>query len=190
VVDAGGQAELEVLLDNLAGQAAHVLVAYAAVIGALRLERVSVLGKAQRTAIFIEEILLLQANPEVGIVLDGRPRIGGVRRAIGVHDFAENDVGAGAARIRIQSDGLQNTVRLAALGLHGGTAIKSPQGEIGKRGRRLKILQLGFAAQFRNGLLAVKPDVFEFVLGHGSPLEGKWVGWKCTAFKTSLFVDT
>ena len=32
-----------------------------------------------------------------------------------------------------------------------------------------KDLMLSLAAQFRNGLLAIKPDVFEFVLCHGFP---------------------
>ena len=31
----------------------------------------------------------------------------------------------------------------------------------------LELLEQGLAAQARNGTFAVKPDVFEFVLGHG-----------------------
>jgi hypothetical protein len=86
-----------------------------------------------------------------------------------MHDFAENEVGVLAACIGIESHGLQNAVRLAALGLHGGTAVKTPKGQVGKGGRLLKGLELSLAAQFRDGLFAVKPDVFEFVLCHGSP---------------------
>ena len=98
----------------------------------------AVFREAERTPILIEEVFLLKANPQVGIVLDGGAHIGGMRRAIRVHHFAQNDVGVLAACIGIQSHRLQNAVGLAALGLHGGTAVKSPKGQIGKGGWLLK----------------------------------------------------
>ena len=123
--------------------------------------------EAERTPILIEEIFLLKTDPQVGIVLDRGAHVGGMRGAIGVHDFAQDDISVLAAGIRIQSHGLQNAVGAFALRLHGGTAVKTPKGQIRKRRRLLKRLDRSFAAQLRNGLFAVKPDIFKFVFCHG-----------------------
>ena len=152
VVDAGVEAEVEVLFDDGAGDAAHVLVADAAVVGALR-AGVAVLREAERTAVLVEEVLLLEAEPDIRIVRSGGAHVGGVRRAIGVHDFAQHDVGVLAGRVGIESHRLQNAVGAFAFGLHGGAAVKSPQGQIGKRGRLFKVLDRGLAAQFGTGFL-------------------------------------
>ena len=140
VIDAGGKTEFEVLFDDGAGQAAHVFVADAAVIRALRSSRVSLFREAERTTVFVEEVFLLKTNPQVRIVLDGCAHVGRVRGAIGVHDFAKNDVGVFAAGIGIQRHGFQHAVRLAALGLHGGAAVKAPKGKIGKRRWRSRMI--------------------------------------------------
>ena len=134
MIDAGGKTKFPVFLDDLPGQAAHVLVADAAVVGALGSSRMAVFREAERTPILEEKVLLLKTNPQVGIVLDGGARIGGMRRAIGVHDFAQNDISVLAACIGIQSHRLQHAVGAFALGLHGGTAVKSPIGHVGKGG--------------------------------------------------------
>jgi hypothetical protein len=83
-----------------------------------------------------------------------------------VHDFAEDDVSVLAACIGIESNRFQHAVGALALGLHGGTAVKTPVGQIGKGRRILKRLEQTLAAQVGDGLLAVKPDVFEFVFCH------------------------
>jgi hypothetical protein len=88
-----------------------------------------------------------------------------------MHDFAQNNVCVLAARIRIESHGLQNAVRAFALGLHRRTAVESPKGQIGKCGKIVKRLDLSFAAKFRDWFLAVKTDVFQFILCHGSPVD-------------------
>jgi hypothetical protein len=52
--------------------------------------------------------------------------------------------------------------------LHRGTAIKSPKGQIAKGWRPIERLDRCFAAQLRNGLSAVEPDIFKFIFRHGS----------------------
>src|ERR1700721_1353554 len=89
-----------------------------------------------------------------------------MRSAVRVHHFAQNDTSVLAACIRVQSQSFQDAVRALALSLHGGTAVKTPVGYIGKGGRDLKRLQQRLAAQAGNGMFAVQPDVFEFVFVH------------------------
>ena len=163
VVDAGVEAKVEMLLDDLTGDRAHVLVADAAVVGALR-SGIAVLREAERTAILIEEVLLLEAEPKIRIVRGRGAHIGRVRRAVGEHDFAEHDESVLAGGIGIQRHGLENAIGLVARSLHGGAAVKSPQRQIGQGGRFVEFLDIGFAAEFRDGLLSVKPDVLKFEL--------------------------
>ena len=87
----------------------------------------AVLREAERAPVLIQEVLLLETNPEVRIVLDGGAIVGGVRGAVRVHDFAENDKRVLAAGIGIEGHRMQNAVRALALGLHRGTAVKPPQ---------------------------------------------------------------
>ena len=87
-------------------------------------------------------------------------------RAVGVHHFAKNDVCVFAAGVGIESHGLEDAVGLAALSLHGGAAVKAPERQVRKGRRFFEGLELSFAAKFGNGLIAVKPDVFQFVLCH------------------------
>jgi len=72
-----------------------------------------------------------------------------------MHDFAKDEIAVLACAIGIQGHRLQHTVRLAALGLHGGAAVKAPKRKVSKCGRVLKCLELSLAAQLRNRELAV-----------------------------------
>jgi hypothetical protein len=67
VIDPSVEAKIEVILDDLAGDVADVLVANAGVVRTLR-GRIAYRRKAERTAIFVEEVLLLEAESRAGIV--------------------------------------------------------------------------------------------------------------------------
>ena len=128
MIDASGKTEFQVFFDDFTGQAAHIFVAHTAVVRALGDTRVAVFGEAERTPALIEKIFLLKTNPQIRVVLDGSARVGGMRSAIGVQDFAKNDISVLAACVRIQSHRFQHAVRAFTLGLHGGTAVKTPVG--------------------------------------------------------------
>src|SRR5205814_7887066 len=67
--DAGLDAEVDVLVDDLAGDVAHVLEADAGVVLALRRGK-ALLREPERRAVLVEEVLLLEAEPRVGVVGD------------------------------------------------------------------------------------------------------------------------
>src|SRR6185437_15306097 len=108
------------------------LVSDAAVVGALR-TGIAARRESQWAAVFVKEIFLFEADPEIWIVFDGGAHIRGVRRAIGMHHFAENNKGVFAAGVRVQSNRLQNTVRAMTFSLHGRAAVKSPERQVAKR---------------------------------------------------------
>src|ERR1700722_12742971 len=133
VVDAGGEAQIEMLLDDLARNCADIGVADAGVIRALR-RRIAGGGKAERTAVLEEEIFLLKAEPGAGIVEDGGALVGGMRGlAVGHHHFAHYQNAVGARAIRKHSDRFENAIRAFPFGLHGRASIEAPQRKLLQR---------------------------------------------------------
>jgi hypothetical protein len=166
VVDAGREAEVEVLLDDLAGDVADVLVADAGVVRALR-RRVSLLREAERTAVLVEEVLLLEAEPGALVVQDGGAAVRRMRRdAVRHHHFAHHQRAVGAGGIGIDRDRLEHAVRRVALGLHGRRTVEAPQRQLVERRELVELLDLRLAAQIGDGRIAVQPDVLELELRH------------------------
>ena len=126
VVDAGGEAEVEMLFHHLAGDVADVLVADAGVIRSLR-RGITARREAERTAVLVEEIFLLVAEPGALVVENGGALVGGMRGlAIRHHHFAHHQHAVGAPAVRINRDRLQHAVGAVALGLHGRASVKAP----------------------------------------------------------------
>ncbi len=175
VVDAGEEAKIEMLFDHLAGDVADVLVADAGVIGALR-RRIASLRKAERTAVLVEEIFLLETEPRAGIVENGRALVRNVRGAIRHHDFAHDERAVGARAVRIDRDGLEHAIRTVAFSLVRRGTVKTPQRQLLKCRENFEFLDLRFAAQTRHWRIAVEPYVLELVLCHHSFLFTAEVG--------------
>ncbi len=166
MVDAGSQAEVEMLFDDLAGNVADELVADAGVVRALR-RRIAVFGEAERTAVLVEEIFLLEAEPGAGVVENGGALVGRMRGlAVGHHDFAHHEDAIGARPVREDGDRLQHAIGAVAFGLLGGRTIEAPERKLLERRERREFLDLGFAAQIRSRRISVEPDVLELILGH------------------------
>ena len=79
--NAGVETQVEMFVDNVTGKLSNVRITYACVVLTLR-RRKPVIGESERSAVLIEEILLLEAEPGVGVIKNCRPRIARVRSAI------------------------------------------------------------------------------------------------------------
>ncbi len=170
VIDSHLEADIEVLLDDLTGDVTDGGIADSAVELALRLVGPATLGETEGLSVPVEEILLLESEPGVGIIEDRGTGIGRMRLAVGEKDLAHDEVAVLAGRIDVAGDGLEQTIGAAPLGLAGRAAVKSPHRQILERGGLGELLDGGLAAEVGNRLVTVEPDVFEFVLGHD-------VGW-------------
>ena len=187
VVDAGGEADVEMLLDDLARDVADLAVADAGVIRALR-RRIAGLGEAERTAVLVEEILLLEAEPGALVVEDGRALVRRMRRhAVRHHDLAQHEHAVLALAVGKDADRLQHAVRAAAFGLHGRAAVEAPQRQLLQRRKRVVFLDLRLAAEIGHRGVAVEPDVLELILCHCRPSHNLCA--KCEGLSASIVHD-
>jgi hypothetical protein len=169
VVDAGIQTQFEVLFDDLARDVTDGLVANAGVVLALGIGEIVGSGReTQRTAVFVQEILLLEAEPGAGVVQNGCAGVARMRsHTIGHHHFAHHQNAVLAGGVGINGHRLQNTVGTTSLSLAGGAAIEVPEGQLLQFRKALEFLDLGFAAEVGDWLVTIEPDVFQFVFSHG-----------------------
>ena len=166
MVDAGVQAEIKVLLNDLTGDVADGLESGSAVVRALR-GGITFGGETERTSVLIEEVFLFESEPCAGIVKDGGAAIGRMRGdTVGHHDFAHHKCAIAAGAVREDGYGFEHTIRAAAFGLLGRATVESPHRKLVESREAVEILDQGFATEVRNGGVAVEPDVFQFVFGH------------------------
>ena len=155
--------QMSMLLNDQQGYVANVFVTNASVIFTLWVGETG-FRPTQGTAFGGEEVFLLEAEPEVFVVRNSGTVVGRVRVAVGKHDFAhdEESVLCGVESA-VEGNRLQDTIGIAAVGLLGGAAVKSPFGAVGK-GQiiRVAVQDLGFAAEVSHGGVTIKPEVFEF----------------------------
>jgi hypothetical protein len=86
---------------------------------------------------------------------------------VGSINFAHDEHAIFASAVWIESDWLQNAVGTAARSLLSGGTVKAPIWEFFELREAGEVLELSLAAEVADGLIAVEPDVFEFVFGHG-----------------------
>ena len=166
MVDAGGETEIEVLFDHLAGDRADILVADAGVVGALR-RRIAGLREAERAAVLVEEIFLLEAEPGAVIVEDGCPLVRWVwRLAVRHHDFAHHQHAVLARAVRENADRLEHAVRTLSFRLHGRASVKAPQRKLFEGRKTVVLLDLGFSAKTWDWRVPVEPYVLELIFCH------------------------
>ena len=155
------------LLDDLAGDVTDGFVASTAVIWALW-SRKSIRREAKWAAVLVEEIFLFEAEPSTGIVENSGTTVGRVwGHAVGHHDLAHDEGAIFAGAVWVNGDWLEHAVGAAAFGLLGRATVEAPLWELLEAWEAGEFLDLSFTAKIRHRSVAVEPDVFQFVFGHG-----------------------
>src|SRR4051794_25345952 len=167
-VDPRLEAEVDVRLDDLSRDVADVLEADARVVLALRRGE-ALRREPEGRAVAVEEVLLLEAEPGAGVIRDRRAAVRRMRRPVREQHLAHDEHAVRAGGVLEERDRLQQAVRARALGLLRRAPVEVPDGEVLERRRDRERLDLRLAAQVRDGVVAVEPDVFELVLGHAVP---------------------
>ena len=155
-------------IDDLAGDVADVLVADAGVVLALRRREAAAGGKAERERRRGRGSTPARSRTTCpgssGIV--ARLLLGcGVPS--GSEHLAHDERAVLPGRVGEDRDRLQHAVRVAALRPAASSCRRSPRrGAPRAPGSVVELLDLRLAAEVRDGLVAVEPDVFELELGH------------------------
>ena len=164
-VDTRFQAHVQVLFNQLT--TVSILGAYRAVVGALRFG-VSVFWETGWAVGFCipQEVLLLEAEPEISIIIvDRRTTVGRVWRPIGIENFTHHQVSTQSTGIREDGNGLEQTVRGTTLGLLSRATVKAPFRAIFQFATEVTH-DFGLAAKALSGREAIKPNVFQFEFTH------------------------
>src|SRR6185503_4067475 len=142
-----------------------ILVTDAGVVGALR-GRIAGRREAERAAVLVEEIFLLEAEPRARIVEDGCAHVRGMRAAVGQHDFAQYEHTVGMGAVRIDRNRLKDAIGAMPFGLLGRAAVKAPKRKLLECRKRVVVFELSLATQVWHRLVTVEPNVLELVLCH------------------------
>ncbi len=166
VVDACLDAEVEVFFNDRASDVAYSFKANAAIVWALW-SWVTVFWEAEWATVLVEEIFLLETDPETWIFFDRCTCIGYVRCAVWIQNIAHNEEAIVAGSVWIKSDWAEKAIRAAAFSLLCGAAVESPFWAIAEcKCINIAINDFRFAAKVWDWLIAVEPEVFEFQFGH------------------------
>src|SRR5262245_48047626 len=115
------------LINDLPGDVAYILVADAGVVFTLRRREAAALRECHGHAVLVHEILLLETEPCIRFCDDGRPGVAGMGSfAIRHHDLAHDEHAVLLGAVREDCDGLEHAVRTVTFGLSGGTAVETP----------------------------------------------------------------
>src|SRR5947207_10495294 len=87
-----------------------------------------------------------------------------MRRSVGQQHLAQDQVAAVARRVGEERDRSEEAVRARAVRLACRAAVEVPQRWLVEGRLRFEVDDLRLAAQVRNGLVAVEPDVLELEL--------------------------
>ena len=159
-VDAGRDADVDVLLDDLSRGATDILVANSGVVGTLWGGETA-RGEAERSTVLVQEILLFKTEPGIRIVGDRSAGVAGVGLAVGQHHLVHDEEAVRAGAIGEDRDRLEDAVRTFALSLLRRAPVEAPDGRVGKRKRSdVAVYDLGLAAETGDGGVTVEPDVF------------------------------
>src|SRR2546421_8069184 len=164
-VDPGGEAQVDVRVDDLARDATDVLVADAGVVLALR-RREPLTWEAERAAVAVEEVLLLEPEPRVRVVGNRGAAVRRMRRPAGEEHLAHREQCVRPTRVGKERDGLQQAIRARALRLTCRAAVEVPDRQLLERRLRGELHALRLAAEVRDRLVPVEPDVFDLDLRH------------------------
>src|ERR1700740_3215391 len=112
-------------IDNFASDTPNVFVADAGIVFTLWIWKTG-WREAERTPIFPQKILLLEAEPSIRVIENSCSSIGGVRGAVGMQNLVHYDGSILLGNIGINGNRLQHAIGAMPLGLPCRAAVEPP----------------------------------------------------------------